>query len=137
VRQEQKRDRETAVSVPSNDEKRATRERIKTNAHQNNKPDILVGKKPMPTKNYTSAHQKNDAMPTKKETKTGWLEFSKKGTKNPKRYAYRRRWIPNGSGGWKKSKPVRIKTIQPMSEGDYVNYKTKQENARRIKAGNG
>ena len=50
----------------------------------------------------------------------GWIEYSKRGTKNPKRYAYRRRWIRDASGGWVKSKVKRLRSIPPLSEEDYV-----------------
>jgi hypothetical protein len=77
------------------------------------------------------AHQKTARPPTKNvEVKKGWIEFPKKGTNNPKRYAYRRRWL-KVDGRWVKSRPVRIKTWGPMSEDDYVKYKQSQERAKR------
>lgn len=84
------------------------------------------------------AHQKNkppepvpQTLPTKKvEEKRGWIEFPKKGTKNPKRYAYRRRWLKK-DGRWVKSVPERLSRMKPMSEEDYVKYKQNQERAKR------
>jgi len=50
----------------------------------------------------------------------GWIEYSKRGTKNPKRYAYRRRWIRAEGGSWVKSKVKRLRSIPPLTEEDYV-----------------
>jgi len=50
----------------------------------------------------------------------GWIEYAKRGTKNPKRYAYRRRWERNSSGQWVKSKVKRLRSIPPLSEEEYV-----------------
>jgi len=50
----------------------------------------------------------------------GWIEYSKRGTKNPKRYAYRRRWIRAEGGTWVKSKVKRLRSIPPLTEEDYV-----------------
>jgi hypothetical protein len=60
--------------------------------------------------------------PSQPKDSNEWIEFSKKGTRNPKRYAYLRRWVKRGEA-WVKSKPVRIKTIKPMSEEEYRAYK--------------
>ncbi len=49
----------------------------------------------------------------------GWIEYAKRGTKNPKRYAYRRRWKKDG-GLWVKSKLERLKSIPPLTEEEYV-----------------
>lgn len=49
----------------------------------------------------------------------GWIEYAKRGTKNPKRYAYRRRWKKSG-GKWVKSESTRLKSIPPLTEEDYV-----------------
>ena len=48
----------------------------------------------------------------------GWIEYAKRGTKNPKRYAYRRRWKKSG-GKWVKSESTRLKSIPPLTEEDY------------------
>ena len=49
----------------------------------------------------------------------GWIEYAKRGTKNPKRYAYRRRWKKSG-GLWVKSESSRLKSIPPLTEEEYV-----------------
>jgi hypothetical protein len=49
----------------------------------------------------------------------GWIEYAKRGTKNPKRYAYRRRWKKDG-GKWVKSESTRLKSIPPLTEEQYV-----------------
>ena len=49
----------------------------------------------------------------------GWIEYAKRGTKNPKRYAYRRRWKKVG-GLWVKSESSRLKSIPPLTEEEYV-----------------
>lgn len=67
----------------------------------------------------------NSSGENRNERTGSWLEFPKKGTKNPKRYAQRRSWI-NVGGVWKKSKPVRVKDIPPMTEAEYQNYKRHQ-----------
>ena len=52
--------------------------------------------------------------------KRGWIEYARRGTKNPKRYAYRRRWIRDSAGNWVKSNPKRLKSIRPLTEEEYV-----------------
>jgi hypothetical protein len=49
----------------------------------------------------------------------GWIEYAKRGTKNPKRYAYRRRWKKIG-GKWIKAESKRLKSIPPLTEEEYV-----------------
>jgi hypothetical protein len=88
---------------------------------------ILVGNSTMPTKKNRPLPTK---IPTEIEERRGWIEFPKKGTKNPRRYAQRRRWIRQ-DGEWVKSKPRRIKSIPPMDEVTYVKYKSGQEDRAR------
>jgi hypothetical protein len=59
------------------------------------------------------------SLPDKNNERRGWIEYAKRGTKNPKRYAYRRRW-ERAESGWVKSKQTRVKSIPPLSEEDYV-----------------
>jgi hypothetical protein len=95
----------------------------------------------LPAKITPSARQKTAVLPTKKDgrirqnydERRGWIEFPKKGTKNPRRYAYKRRWLPDGRGGWKKSKPVRYNLYPPLTEADYVKIKEQLEQAKRIR----
>jgi hypothetical protein len=49
----------------------------------------------------------------------GWIEYAKRGTKNPKRYAYRRRW-KKVADKWIKSESTRLKSIPPLTEEEYV-----------------
>lgn len=50
----------------------------------------------------------------------GWIEYARRGTKNPRRYAYRRRWVRKNDGTWVKSESTRLKSIPPLTEEDYV-----------------
>lgn len=53
------------------------------------------------------------------DSRNGWIEYQKKGTKNPKRYACRRRWVRK-DGVWVKSKAKRLSSILPLTEEEYV-----------------
>jgi hypothetical protein len=55
----------------------------------------------------------------------GWIEYAKRGTKNPKRYAYRRRW-KKVADKWIKSESVRLKSIPPLTEEEYVRRITRE-----------
>lgn len=74
----------------------------------------------------------------RQEEKRHWIEFAKRGTKNPKRYAYRRRWITNGGGVRIKSRPIRLKSIPPMTEEEYIQRITRRDisdvAARRVRS---
>lgn len=63
------------------------------------------------------------ALPDKEQRdvaeRRGWIEYAKRGTKNPKRYAYRRRW-KKSDGKWVKSESKRLRSIPPLTEDDYV-----------------
>jgi hypothetical protein len=63
----------------------------------------------------------------------GWIEYPLKGTKNPKRYAYRRQWQKVG-GQWVKTAPIRMKSIDPLTQEEYVKAKRKQEQAKSIRS---
>lgn len=77
---------------------------------------ILSGNQSMPDKK----ERRRDSLPDKEiDERRGWIEYAKRGTKNPKRYAYRRRW-KRENGQWVKSKVKRMKSILPLTEEDYV-----------------
>jgi hypothetical protein len=65
--------------------------------------------------------RRRESLPDKIQSeRRGWIEYAKRGTKNPKRYAYRRRWVRAEGGQWVKSKAKRLKSIPPLTEDDYV-----------------
>jgi hypothetical protein len=55
-----------------------------------------------------------------------WIEFPRKGTKNPKRYAVRRAWVKE-EGVFKKITLGRVKDIPPLTEEEYWRYKATGE----------
>lgn len=71
-------------------------------------------------------------MPLK--TISGWIEWRKRGTKNPKRYAYRRRYVGQIDGKWQLSTPVRLREIRPKTEEEYNAIKQNSELAKRLRA---
>lgn len=71
---------------------------------------------------------------TGRNRRKGWIEFRKK---NGRRYARRRHWLKR-DGQWVKSSPVRISTIEPMSEKEYLDWKkvqAKKKKERKRNAG--
>ena len=68
----------------------------------------------------TVARQRRRQRRDKTTERRGWIEVRQTRHKEPKRYAYRRRWERAESGWVRSQKQTRVKSIPPLSEEDYV-----------------